>query len=142
MFNMYDYNNPYIQQMQQMQQFQQMPQIPQIPQMQQPKQQNTASTGIDILYVPDLRSVDNVQILPMQKKLVMVQNEPVIAMRVSDSMGLVTTDYYRLEKFDPGKSVGSSPENTVDYITKDQLEARLSEMFEQISAMNKRSDES
>lgn len=137
MFNMYDYNNPYIQQMQQ---FPQMQQMTQIPQMQQ-KPQNTASAGVDILYVPDLRSVDNVQILPMQKKLIMVQNEPVIAMRVSDSMGLVTTDYYRLEKFDPAKAVCSSPENTSDYITKDQLEARLSEMFEQLSAMNKRSDE-
>ena len=139
MFNMYDYNNPY---MQQMQQFPQMQQMTQIPQMQQQKPQNTASAGVDILYVPDLRSVDNVQILPMQKKLVMVQNEPVIAMRVSDSMGLVTTDYYRLEKFDPIKSACHSPENTSDYITKDQLEARLSEMFEQLSAMNKRSDES
>lgn len=138
MFNMYDYSNPY---MQQMQQFPQMQQMTQIPQMQQQKQQNTASAGVDILYVPDLRSVDNVQILPMQKKLVMVQNEPVIAMRVSDSMGLVTTDYYRLEKFDPGKAVCPSQDNTSDYITKDQLEARLSEMFEQLSAMNKRSDE-
>ena len=135
MFNMYDYNNPY------MQQFPQMQQMTQIPQMQQQKPQNTASAGVDILYVPDIRSVDNVQILPMQKKLVMVQNEPVIAMRVSDSMGLVTTDYYRLEKFDPIKSACHSPENTSDYITKDQLEARLSEMFEQLSAMNKRSDE-
>ena len=44
MFNMYDYNN----------------QMTQIPQMQQ-KPQNTASAGVDILYVPDLRSVDNVQ---------------------------------------------------------------------------------
>lgn len=139
MFNMYDYNNPYMQQFPQMQQMQQMTQIPQ---MQQQKPQNAASAGVDILYVPDLRSVDNVQILPMQKKLVMVQNEPVIAMRVSDSMGLVTTDYYRLEKFDPVKAVCHSPENTSDYITKDQLEARLSEMFEQLSAMNKRSDES
>ena len=140
MFNMYDYNNPYMQQMQQFPQMQQMAQIPQMQQQQKP--QNTASAGVDILYVPDLRSVDNVQILPMQKKLVMVQNEPVIAMRVSDSMGLVTTDYYRLEKFDPVKAACPSPENTSDYITKDQLEARLSEMFEQLSAMNKRSDES
>lgn len=138
MFNMYDYNNPYMQQFPQMQQMQQMTQIPQ---MQQQRQQNTSSAGVDILYVPDLRSVDNVQILPMQKKLVMVQNEPIIAMRVSDSMGLVTTDYYRLEKFDPAKAVCPSQENTSDYITKDQLEARLSEMFEQLSAMNKRSDE-
>ena len=37
MFNMYDYNNPY------MQQFPQMQQMTQIPQMQQQKPRNTAS---------------------------------------------------------------------------------------------------
>ena len=48
MFNMYDYNNPY---MQQMQQFPQMQQMTQIPQMQQQRQQNTASATINNIAV-------------------------------------------------------------------------------------------
>ena len=57
------------------------------------------------------------------KAWVMVQNEPVFALRTADNMGLVTTDYYRFEKIDPAASAPAS-----DYITRaefDQFVASL-----------------
>lgn len=131
-YNNYNNYNPYLQQMQ-MQMNQQMQSMQSMQQRQMQQQ-----TGMDVAYVPDLHSVEQLQLAPGQRKLVLVQNEPVVAMRVADSMGLVSTDYYRLEKFSPTDAIQPKVEN--DYITKEQLEARLSEMFEQLTAMKKENE--
>ena len=48
----------------------------------------------------------------------MVQNDPVIAARYADNMGLVTTEYYRLEKFVPGASVAPQ---AGDFVTRKEF---------------------
>lgn len=83
-------------------------------------QQNT----MEVIPVQTVRQVEQVQVQPGQRKMVLVQNEPIIANRTADSMGLVTTDYFRLERFDPNAITAQAP--TQNYVTAEQLEERLS----------------
>lgn len=79
-------------------------------------QQNT----MEVIPVQTIQQVEQVQVQPGQRKMVLVQNEPIIANRTADSMGLVTTDYFRLERFDPNAIPAQN------YVTVEQLEERLS----------------
>ena len=82
--------------------------------------QSQQNPGMEVVPVPTIQQVEQVQVQPGQRKMVLVQNEPVIASRSADNMGLVTTDYYRLEKFVPGASVSTQ---TGDYITRQEFNA-------------------
>jgi hypothetical protein len=99
------------------------------PIMQQPVQQ-TQPTSPDWVMSPTLKQVEQISVQPGQKAWIMVQNEPIFALRYADNMGLVTTDYYRFEKFDPNAAAPSAPETA--YITRDDLEKRLSEFAESL----------
>lgn len=74
--------------------------------------------GMEVVPVPTIQQVEQVGLQPGQRKMVMVQNEPVIAARYADNMGHVTTEYYRLEKFVPGASAASQ---TDDYVTRKEF---------------------
>lgn len=76
-------------------------------------------TGPDWLQVPDIKQVEQVQVQPGGKAWVMVQNEPVFALRVADQMGLVTTSYYRFEKIDPAAMAAPAP--AADYVTREEF---------------------
>ena len=72
----------------------------------------------DWIMAPSIKQVEQVSVQPGQKAWIMVQNAPVFALRTADNMGLVTTDYYRFEKFNPGDSA----EPTNDYVTRKEFE--------------------
>jgi hypothetical protein len=73
---------------------------------QYPSGANAPQSGMEVVPVPTIQQV------------VMVQNEPVIAARYADNMGLVTTEFYRLEKYDP-HAVQGEP---VEYVTRKEFE--------------------
>ena len=56
----------------------------------------------------------------------MVQNEPIFALRTADNMGLVTTDYYRFEKVDPGAAAPAA-----DYVTRAEFEKFVASLSDQ-----------
>ena len=124
---MYNPYNPYAylypgQQMVQQQPFQ--PQgIMNIPQMQQPTPQTAQApqTGPDWIQVPEIQQVEQVQVQPGAKAWVMVQNQPVFALRIADQMGLVNTSYYRFEKIDPDSMAAVSPANE-EYVTRQEFQ--------------------
>lgn len=91
-----------------MNRYQQSPQMP----------SQTAQGGPDWTMAPSIKQVEQVSVQPGQKAWIMVQNAPVFALRTADNMGLVTTDYYRFEKFNPGDS--AEPAN--DYVTRKEFE--------------------
>lgn len=99
-----------------------MPQFNQFSQFGQPTQnlpQRPQQSGPDWMQVPTVKQVEQIQVQPGGKAWVMVQNEPVFALRVADQMGLVTTSYYRFEKYDPDATAAtSSPE----YVTRAEFE--------------------
>lgn len=111
---------PYGYMPQQYQQFQQP--------VQQPVQQSSQA-GINVIQVATMQQVEQAQIAPGSKTLVLVQSDPVIAMRTADNMGITTTDYYQISKFDP-KTAQAQP--TQDYVTRAEFNA----FVEQINKIN------
>lgn len=93
------YENLYMpmtpQQMQQMQQLQQMQQM-------QYMQQQRPQSNITVAQVPTIDHVEQVQMVPGERKIVLVQNNPdCFAIRVADNAGFVTTEYRMSQPFDP-----------------------------------------
>lgn len=119
---------------------------PQMPQfgtfgagMMQPAQmQNAPQTGAQqpqaagmpaVMQVANIKQVEQAQVVPGGKALVLVANEPVIAMKVADNMGLTTTDYYHITKFDPD-SVSAAPAG--DYVTRAEFQQTLSQLMQKM----------
>lgn len=116
-----NFYNPYSQPFQAAQgQFNQFP-------MSQPTQQLQAQqSGPAVLSVATIKQVEQVPVQPGRQVLVMVQNDPVIAMRTADQMGLVQTDYYHIQRFDPEQAAPAQ-----EYATKTEL-AQLQAIVQQI----------
>lgn len=93
----------------------------QAPGMQQNASQGPQN-GPGWIMAQTVKQVEQVSVQPGQKAWIMVQNEPVFALRTADNMGLITTDYYRFEKFDPS---AAPAEPTPTYVTVEQMEERL-----------------
>ncbi len=68
------------------------------------------------IMAPTVQQVEQVSVMPGQKAWVMVQSEPIFALRSADNMGLVQTDYYRFEKINPN-TLNASP-NAYDALEK------------------------
>lgn len=51
--------------------------------------------------VPTVADVDKVVAQPGETKWIMVQNEPVLAVKTANTMGYASSEYYRLAKIDP-----------------------------------------
>lgn len=86
-------------------------------------QQSGLQGNQELVPVQTVDQVEQVQVQPGQRRIVMVQNEPVIAARIADNMGLVTTQYYQLTPYDPHVVAQSVPEQK--YITEEQFDQRL-----------------
>lgn len=133
--NMYEYNqypygfnnfngfNPY--------QFNNQTQMQQMNNMSVNNQQPaTAMSDMSISYVQTTQQVEQVQVQPNQRRLILVQNEPVVAMRVADGMGLTTTEYYKLTKFNPAATEAQQEER--HYVTEEQLENRIKALLDDL----------
>ena len=99
--------------------------------------QQSVGCGLDIVTVQTVQQVDQVQVNPTQRRLVMVQNEPVVAMRSADNMGIVTTEYYQLVKFDPMARTNVQPVDNNKDVTEEQLESRLKEFMKNLKTNEK-----
>ena len=86
------YNQQYLMQQQQMQQIQQM----------QQSQPESKVPGITVVQVPTIDHVEQIQMRPGERKIVLVQNIPdFLAIRVADNAGFVNTEYRMSQVFDP-----------------------------------------
>lgn len=83
------------------------------------------NSNIDWIMSPTIQQVEQIMIQPGQRAWVMVQNEPVFALRTADNMGLIQTDYYKFEKISPNTFNASS--NAYDALERriDALEKAL-----------------
>lgn len=96
---------------------------------QPPQQAQSQQSGPDWVMAPTIKDVEHVNVPPGGKAWVMVQNEPLFALRTADQMGLVTTSYYRFEKYDPA---AQPAEAAPSYITREELEQRLTAFAESL----------
>lgn len=115
---MYNPYNPY------MAQFQNQPitppyqpaQPPFYPAMSQPAQpQNQAMA---VMYEPTAKDFASVSIQPGRQALIIAQNEPYMAFKSADNMGMVQTTMYRIEQVTEQDISAPAPE----YATKSELE--------------------
>lgn len=102
-----------------------------VPQMSQqaPQTMPQAQSMPVVLQVSTIKQVEQAQVQPGGKALVLVANEPVIAMRTADNMGLTTTDYYHIERFDPD-AAPVAPAG--DYVTRAEFQQTLSQLMQKM----------
>lgn len=65
----------------------------------QPQTQSQAPQTA-VLYAPTAKDFAGVSVQPGRQALVIAQNEPFMAFKVADNMGMVTTSLYRIEQID------------------------------------------
>ena len=86
-------------------------------------QQTGPSAAPAVLYVPNVSDVKEVDLHGAANALIIVQNEPVIAMKTAvNSMGLTATDYYHLDKFDPSAVLVPTPLPSQDFVTRAEFQ--------------------
>lgn len=82
----------------------------------QPYQPFQQRQNLDWIMVQTVEQVESVSVQPNGKAWIMVQNEPIFAVRTADMMGLTTTKYFRFEEFDPRQM-----KQNAEYVTASQL---------------------
>lgn len=105
---------------------------PQFGQPNPPYMQNRANPpAIEVVPVQTIQQVEQVGLQPGQRKMVMVQNDAVVALRVADPVsGLVDTKYYNLVEFDPRAVQSQQPQ--ANFVTAEQLEIRLAALMDSL----------
>ena len=98
--------------------------IPQPQQIQQNAPQNEATY---VLPVASVKDFDTVTIQPGRRALLMAQNEPYIAFKAADAMGMVQTSLYKIEPVTADQMAQPSTE----YATKTELN-QLQQVVQQI----------
>ena len=63
--------------------------------------QSGQQTGPGWVFVPRVDDIVNVTVQPGGKAWIMAQDQPVVAVRSADQLGVTQTDYYRFEKYSP-----------------------------------------
>lgn len=91
------------------------PFIPQFNQQQTPVQQQ--ESGPVVLYANTVKDFPNVSVQPGRQALVISQNDPYIAFKSADTMGMVDTKIYKISLVSEEEINGPS----VEYATKDEL---------------------
>lgn len=100
---------------------------------QQAQQQQDPSTPWTM--VPCLADVDKVSVQPGETKWIMVQSDPIFAVKTANAMGYAPAEYYRFEQIDPAvlaapASVQASQQLTradVEKIVEDKAQALISQ---------------
>lgn len=124
MFN--PYGNPYAGQFQpQQQNFQpaQMQFQPSYVAQPAAPQQSTPA----VMYTPMAKDFGSVSLQPGKQALIIAQNEPFMAFKSADTMGMVTTSIYRIEPVTDDDITSPAPE----YATKREL-AQLQQIVQQL----------
>lgn len=96
---------------------------------QQPQEMQPAPQGMDWIRVNGMDDIKNVSVQPGQKAWIMLQNEPVFAVKSADAMGLATVQAFRFEPYSPQET--PKPQ----YATVDDINA-LKEEIEKLKGGN------
>ena len=78
------------------------------------------------LQVGTAKEFDNVTIQPGRQALIMAQNDPYIAFKSADAMGMVTTNLYRLEPVTADQINGP----TSEYVTRSEFQQTIQQLID------------
>ena len=87
------------------------------------------SASPTFLQVGTVKEFDNVTIQPGRQALIMAQNDPYIAFKSADAMGMVTTSLYRLEPVTADQINGPAPE----YVTRSEFQQTIQQLIDSMS---------
>ena len=87
------------------------------------------SASPTFLQVGTAKEFDNVTIQPGRQALIMAQNDPYIAFKSADAMGMVTTSLYRLEPVTADQINGPAPE----YVTRSEFQQTIQQIIDSMS---------
>ena len=90
--------------------------------------QNPPTAAPAFLQVGTAKEFDNVTIQPGRQALIMAQNDPYIAFKSADAMGMVTTSLYRLEPVTSDQINGPTPE----YVTRTEFRQTIQQLVDSI----------
>lgn len=99
------------------------PFLPQVQQNAQPQ-----NDGPMVLYAPSAKEFANVSVQPGRQALVISQNDPYIAFKSADAMGMVNTTLYRLEAVTPDQINGPTPE----YVTRAEFQQTIQHIIDSV----------
>lgn len=91
-------------------------------QQQMPGQAAQMSAQTPFTMVPTIADVDKVVAQPGETKWIMVQNDPVLAVKTANAMGYASSEYYRLTRFDPA---ASQQVDGIQYLTEAQADQKI-----------------
>jgi len=93
--------------------------------------QPQTSAGITVGQVATIEQVEQVQLMPGEKKIILVQNAPIMAIRIADQMGLVQTEYRKLEAFDPRQAQPAQTEYA-PLSEVEQLKTQMNQLYNEL----------
>lgn len=100
---------------------------PFLPQVPQPS--TAVNDGPVVLYAPSAKEFANVSVQPGRQALVISQNDPFIAFKSADAMGMVNTTLYRLEPVTPEQVAGPAPE----YVTRQEFQQTIQQLLDNMT---------
>lgn len=86
------------------------------------------ASGPAFLQVGTAKEFDSVTIQPGRQALIMAQNDPYIAFKSADAMGMVTTSLYRLEPVTADQISGPMPE----YVTRTEFQQTIQQIIDSV----------
>lgn len=96
--------------------------------------QPQTSAGITVGQVATIEQVEQVQLMPGEKKIIFVQNAPIMAIRIADQMGLVQTEYRKLEAFDPRQAQPAQTEYA-PLAEVEQLKTQMQQLYNELNSI-------
>lgn len=99
------------------------------PMQSQPNPVSAPMASPAFLQVGTVKEFDNVTIQPGRQALIMAQNDPYIAFKSADAMGMVTTSLYRLEPVTADQINGPAPE----YVTRSEFQQTIQQLIDSMS---------
>ena len=107
-----------------------------MPQMQGQTGQMAAQSPFTM--VPTIADVDKVSVQPGETKWIMVQSDPIFAVKTANAMGYAPAEYYRFEQIDPAGLTAPVSVPAVPQLTREDVEKivedKASVLFSQYSA--------
>lgn len=105
------------------------------PQPQIQPQQQPQVPAFSVGQVATIEQVEQIQLQPNERKIILVQSQPVIAMRSADAMGLVSTRFYNLTEYNPNQQKNATQTEFAPMSDVQELKAKFSELAQQLSDM-------
>ena len=100
----------------------------------QPTQQTPQEPPTPWTMVPCLADVDKVNVQPGETKWIMVQSDPIFAVKTANAMGYAPAEYYRFEQVDPVSLTTQPAVSDIQPLTREDVEKIVDDKAAQLVA--------